>query len=414
MRKRTGDNVRTTRSDCWNTRCPVGGWLQRTWLRKFVGLILCLMSGWQCSSPGSAQEQSAPKPGFQRKTQNVLLITLDGLRWQEVFGGVDLSLMNKESGGVRDLNSLQTRFVRPTAKESREALMPFFWNTLATQGVIFGDPDHKSRAEVSNGLNFSYPGYSEILCGFADPAIDSNAKKNNPNVTVLEWLHQKPEFQDSVAAFTSWDVFPFIIHETRSGIPVNAGWEALSTDTSLKLQNTPAAAALQMLDQLATEVPQYWPEVRYDFWTFRAAEEYLKARHPRLLYVSLGETDDWAHAGRYDLYLDSAFRNDQYISRLWQLMQSLPEYRDRTTLILTTDHGRGDNQVDWKSHGAEIDDCQYIWMAVIGPDTKHQIISEITVTQSQVAATVAGCLGYDYQSAVPQAAAPLPVLQLKE
>lgn len=348
------------------------------------------------------------------KTHNVLLITMDGLRWQEVFGGVDASLLNKESGGVKDVDGIRQRFERPTSQESREVLLPFFWKTLAKQGVIFGDPDHASKAAVTNGLNFSYPGYSEILCGFADPAIDSNAKKNNSNVTVLEWLHQKPEFQDSVAAFTSWDVFPYIINETRSGIPVNSGWEPFSTDTSLKLQNTPAAAALQTLDQLATEVPQYWPEVRYDFWTFRGAEEYLKARRPRLLYVSLGETDDWAHAGRYDLYLDSAFRNDQYISRLWQLVQSLPEYRDRTTLILTTDHGRGDNQVDWKSHGAKIDDCQYIWMAVIGPDTQHRTISESTVTQSQVAATVASCLGYDYQSAVPQAAAPLPVLQRDE
>ncbi|MGI8992391.1 MAG: hypothetical protein ACR2I2_22775, partial [Bryobacteraceae bacterium] len=41
---------------------------------------------------------------------------------------------------------------------------------------------------VTNGLNFSYPGYSETLCGFADPRIKSNDKVPNPNVTVLEWL----------------------------------------------------------------------------------------------------------------------------------------------------------------------------------------------------------------------------------
>ena len=82
---------------------------------------------------------------------------------------------------------------------------------------------------VTNGYNFSYPGYSEILCGFADPGIDSNAKKNNTNITVLEWLTQKPGFEKSAVAFGSWDVFPFIINETRSGIPVNAGWEKPTT-----------------------------------------------------------------------------------------------------------------------------------------------------------------------------------------
>ncbi|MFO1003181.1 MAG: hypothetical protein U0936_22840 [Planctomycetaceae bacterium] len=137
-----------------------------------------------------------------------ILITLDGLRWQEVFGGVDETLMDKDLGGVKDLPELKRRFQRESTTESRNALMPFFWTTLARDGVIFGDPEHESKAIVTNGLNFSYPGYSEILCGFVDPKVDSNAKKNNENVTVLEWLSQKPGFEDRIAAFCSWDVFP--------------------------------------------------------------------------------------------------------------------------------------------------------------------------------------------------------------
>jgi hypothetical protein len=356
-----------------------------------------------------AQTEATPQERTLR-TRNVILVTLDGLRWQEVFGGVDETLMDKESGGVKDLPSLKQRFQRENAQESRQALMPFFWSTLAQQGTVFGDPDHQSKAVVTNGLNFSYPGYSEILCGFADPRIDSNAKKDNQNVTVLEWLKQKPGFDNSVAAFCSWDVFPFIINENRSGIPVNAGWEPLATDPALNLQNAEAMVALQRLDEIAIEMPRYFPEVRYDFLTFRAAEEFLKVRKPRLMYMALGETDDWAHAGRYDLYLESAFRDDDYIRRLWLLVQSMPEYCDCTTLILTTDHGRGDNRVDWKSHGEKIEDSRHIWMAVIGPDTPHKLIEGTTVTQSQIAATVAACLGYDYPLAVPQAAAPLPVL----
>jgi hypothetical protein len=344
------------------------------------------------------------------KTRNVLLITVDGLRWQEVFDGAEATLIDKEAGGVKDVTAVKDRFQRETPHESRETLMPFFWRTIAQQGVVFGNPEHESKAVVTNGLNFSYPGYSEILCGFADPAIDSNAKTNNANQTVLEWMHQKPGFENSVAAFCSWDVFPFIINETRSGIPVNAGWEPLAVDVSLELQGTEAEKTLQDLDVVSAEFPRYFPEVRYDFVTFRGAEEYLKVKKPRLMYVSLGETDDWAHAGRYDLYLDAAFRTDDYIRRLWEQVQSMPEYRDCTTLILTTDHGRGDNRVDWKNHGEKIETCEHIWMAVLGPDTPHQVIRGTSVTQSQTAATVAACLGYDFPAAIPKAAPPLPVL----
>lgn len=376
------------------------------WIRALVGLFLTLSltaTAAVAQTNGTTRERSM-------RTRNVILITMDGLRWQEVFGGIDTALMDKDVGGVKDLDSLKQRFQRETAAESRQALMPFFWGTLAQQGIVFGDPDHQSTAVVTNGLNFSYPGYSEILCGFADPRIDSNAKKDNSNVTVLEWLKQKPGFEDSVAAFCSWDVFPFIINENRSGIPVNAGWEALATDPKLNLQGTGAVEALRQLDEFSSEMPRCFPEVRYDFLTFRAAEEFLRAGKPRLMYVALGETDDWAHAGRYDLYLDSAFRNDDYIRRLWLLAQSMPEYRDCTTLILTTDHGRGDNRVDWKNHGEKIEHCQHIWIAVMGPDTTHRIVQGTTVTQSQIAATVAACLGYDYPASVPQAAAPLPAL----
>ena len=370
------------------------------------GLLLSL---WLSVGGVQAQTEKGPiEPSL--RTRNVILITVDGLRWQEVFEGADVTLMDKDAGGVKDQPALKERFQRETARERREALMPFFWRTLAQQGIVFGDPEQESKAVVTNGLNFSYPGYSEILCGFADPLIDSNAKKDNVNVTVLEWLKQKPGFENSVAAFCSWDVFPFIINETRSGIPVNAGWEPLATDASLNLQEPEAAATLRQLDEFSTEIPHYFPEVRYDFVTFRGAQEFIRVKKPRLIYVSLGETDDWAHAGRYDLYLDSAFRTDDYIRRLWQQLQSMPEYRDSTTLILTTDHGRGDNRIDWKNHGEKIEDCQYIWMAVMGPDTPHQIIRGTTVTQSQIAATVAACLGYDYQAAVPRATAPLPVL----
>lgn len=338
----------------------------------------------------------------QHQTEHVVLVTLDGLRWQELFAGADESLLDKDRGGVRDVDATRERFWRTDADERRTLLMPFFWNTIARQGRVFGNPDDGCVMRVTNGHNFSYPGYSELLTGYTDPRIDSNDKTPNPNVTVLEWLHRRPEFDGRVAAFCSWDVFPFIINEERSGIPVNAGWQAASIG--------PDADELAALNDWAAEVPHIWHNVRYDVFTHRAALAYLQAEQPRVLYISLGETDDWAHARRYDLYLDAAQRADRYLAELWDLLQSLPDYAGRTSLVLTTDHGRGETGADWISHGADITGSEFMWAAVLGPDTPATPPPQQPVTQSQIAATVAALLGEDYCSAVPQAAAPLPCL----
>ena len=336
------------------------------------------------------------------RTRNIVLVTLDGLRWQELFSGADEALLDKDRGGVRDIDATRDRFWKLTPEDRRSTLMPFFWSTIAVQGRVFGNSDDDAVMRVTNGHNFSYPGYSELLTGFSDPRIDSNDKRPNPNVTVLEWLHSRPGFDGRVAAFCSWDVFPFIINDERSGIPVNAGWQPLTVG--------PDAAELAALNAWAGEVPHVWHNVRYDFFTHRGALAWIKAEQPRLLYLSLGETDDWAHARRYDLYLDAAQRADRYLAELWELLQSLPEYRDLTSLVLTTDHGRGETGADWISHGADIPGSEFLWAAILGPDTPAGTPPPGSFTQSQIAATVAALLGEDYPAAVEQAAPPLPVL----
>jgi len=335
------------------------------------------------------------------KTRNVLWITLDGLRWQELFGGADESLLNRESGGVRDIAALRREFWRDTPEARRTTLLPFVWSELVPHGQLFGDATRNSVSRVTNGLNFSYPGYSELLCGFVDPRIDSNDKKNNPNVTVLEWLHAKPAFQQRVVAFTSWDVFPFIINSQRSGIPVNAGWQPAPPEG--------ANEADRLRWELGDALPRLWDGVRYDALTCAELHQHLDTHRPRVIYLSLGETDDFAHDGRYDLYLHAARKNDRLIARLWNRLQSLPEYAGCTSLVLTTDHGRGDDRVAWKSHGKDLPLSQFHFIGVVGPDTPALGIREgLNVTQSQIAATVARLLGEDYRAAVPQAAEPLP------
>lgn len=340
---------------------------------------------------------AAPAPAVQ----NVLLVTYDGLRWQEVFGGADASLIHKTHGGVKDVDALNQRFWRPSPAERREILMPFFWKTIAKQGQVFGSPVDGSTARVTNGLNFSYPGYNELLTGAPDPAINSNAKRLNRNVTVLEWLHRRPGFDGTVAAFGSWNVFPFIINVPRSGIPVNAGWERFRIATD--------AVRLDVLNELVRESPHLWPDVRFDGLTFMGAVEYLRVKQPRVLYVSFGETDDFAHDRRYHHYLDACQRTDAYVRRLWELMQSMPQYKDKTALVLSTDHGRGGQPHDWTDHGEKTPGSDRIWIAALGPRIAPLgARKSVQVTQSQIAGTIAALLGEDFNSAFPKAAPPLP------
>ena len=100
--------------------------------------------------------------------KNVIVITLDGMRWQELFGA-DRSLMGKDEKAIIDSSSYK-RFWRETRDGRRAALMPFFWSVVARDGQVFGDPTRQSLAHVTNGLWFSYPGYSEMLAGVADRA----------------------------------------------------------------------------------------------------------------------------------------------------------------------------------------------------------------------------------------------------
>lgn len=335
------------------------------------------------------------------ETENVILVTMDGLRWQELFGGADQRLMTKEAGDVDDEAELKQRFYRDDEIERREQLMPFFWSVVAKQGQVFGDPNQDSEVRVTNGHFFSYPGYNELLTGFGDPSIDSNDKVHNKNTTVLEWINNKPGFRGRVAAFASWDVFPYIVNQPRSGIPVNAGWQPLEVFSDANTRNT--------YNRLARELPRYWSSVRYDAFTARGALEYMKKEKPRLLYMALGETDDWAHAGRYDLYLDAAWKNDQYIRELWETAQDFDQYRGKTSLLITTDHGRGDGREGWKSHGTSTPGSDRMWLALIGPDTTAQgIVANAKLQQSQVAATVAMLLGFDFTDSDARIAKPIP------
>ena len=326
------------------------------------------------------------------KTKNVILVTADGLRWQELFSGIDSTLMNEKATGMDKAASLREKLWRSSPEERRRLLMPFFWSELVKQGVVLGNPALNSRVQVSNLFRVSYPGYSEILTGRAqDEAIRGNDRIQNPTPTILEFVRQKLSLPKSqVALFASWDVFEFIGESKPGSIHLNAG--------NRQVPQSEVSAQSRQLSELQPRMLTPWDSVRHDYLTFELAKDHLRTAHPRLMQISLGEMDDWAHDRRYDRVLQTIGYFDECLKSLWTTLQSMPEYRGVTTMIVTVDHGRGPGLEDWHSHGQKIKGAEQIWLAAIGPDTAAlgEMHDTATVLQRDIAPTILDLLNIDY------------------
>ncbi|MFL6600288.1 MAG: alkaline phosphatase family protein [Steroidobacteraceae bacterium] len=364
-------------------------------MQKFAPLLTALLvTGYATPAPAGKTPRTAAV-----KTQNVVLIVSDGLRWQEVFQGADPLLLDTKNGGswVEDAE-LKRRYWRDTAQERRELLMPFIWGTVARQGQLFGNRPLGSDAHVTNGAAFSYPGYNEMSVGFPNPDITSNEFGPNPNVSVFEWLNKSPDLTGRVAIYGTWHNYVDIFNEPRSQLVMQAGWTAPP--------RTADAAKDALLGRLFDTTTRFDEDDVGNSFLQVELLDYVQAAKPRVLFVGYGETDNWAHQGRYDLVLESAHRTDGFVKELWDTMQTMPQYRGSTTFIITADHGRGSGPVEWKDHGVREKGSENVWIAVIGPDTPPlgERANVASVTQAQIAATVAALMGKDYRKDVPRAA----------
>lgn len=333
--------------------------------------------------------------GQTQLSQNVVIVTMDGLRWQEIFGGAD-SLLTHDTAALYSTWYVSKNFWAESPKERRHKLMPFFWDVIAKKGMILGNRNLGNKVDNANPYKFSYPGYNEIFTGYPDTAVNSNDKIPNKNENVFEFIHKQPGYKNKVAVFGSWDVFASIFNEQRSGFLVNDGFR----DVPGKLNDRQ-----KYLNTLQHQMPDlFHGGERLDVATFNIGFEYMKANKPRLIHFGLGDTDEFAHGGLYDYYLDAANKSDAWIKTLWNYIQSDPFYSNKTTLILTTDHGRGAAAGGkWRHHGANIEGASEMWIAAIGPSIKPigESSDDRQYYQGQIAATIAKMLGITFKTDHP-------------
>ena len=325
---------------------------------------------------------------------NLFIITTDGLRWQEIFNGAD-SIIISYPKYVKDTAALNQLYWDNEINTRRRLLMPFVWGVLEKKGSLYGNRKYANKVSVANPYRFSYAGYNEILTGYADPFIIANRRINNNNENILEFINAIPAYANKVAAFASWNLFEYILNNKKGNIYLNNGYENLQQDS---------LTSTEMLLNAVQQNSEYRSlNSRNDMLTFVAAKEYIQARHPKLLFISFGETDEFAHGGNYDDYLQSTHMFDEFIAQLWYLVNKDPFYKDNTSFIITTDHGRGEKAGTWNKHGAFTSGSSNTWLMTIGPglEAKGEVKTKDEIFSMQLAQTIVQLLGYDFAAPHP-------------
>ncbi len=336
---------------------------------------------------------------FSQPAENLIIITTDGFRWQDVFMGMDSAIANDPKFNQDDSAAIFKKYWSDDPSERRKKLLPFLWSTIEQNGQIYGNRNYGNKVNTANRYWFSYPGYNEILSGYPDTLINSNDYKANPNTTLPEFLNKQSGFTNKVAAFGAWFAFRRILNPGRSGVPVIDGFE--------KPGGKHASANETMINKLLQDsYKPFGDEECLDVFSHYAAMEYLQHKKPKVLYISYGETDEWAHEGRYRDYLNAAHQVDQWIHDIWNYLQSDPVYKNKTALFITTDHGRGSSKKeDWTSHNSKFPGSNQVWFAAMGKGirVKGEVKKQEQLFEEQFAQTMANLLGVYFKCEHPVA-----------
>jgi hypothetical protein len=352
-----------------------------------------------CVASGLVTAAQQPPAAASR----LIVVSLDGVRTQEMFGGLDRDLLQALIGEQKvEAHPLYRDYWRSDAAERRRTLMPFLWGELLTQhGSIVGNRSVGSAMTLANRHRFSFPGYAELMLGVAhDDEIDSNDNRRYPHETILQFFRRSLDARpEQVALFGSWSVFQSIPASRDGEVFTNAGYTPYASEDP----------AIQALNAVQGHTVPPWDGSRYDAYTFQFGMAHLARHRPIVQWFALNDTDDWAHQRNYVRVVEHLRRVDAWLRELWTWLQAQDDYRGRTALVIVTDHGRGNGPTDWHGHGEKTMGAENVWaaFAVPGWSIRGEWRAHPPVSQDQMAATLARILGLDWRAASPAAGAPL-------
>lgn len=274
-----------------------------------------------CNVPPSRSEYVVPsnaKPSWNG--DRVVLVTIDGARWQDVFEGTDL------------------RFTKGP-RLSPEELLPKTWARVKAAGVAVGTGrDGCGIMHTASGANVSLPGYLEMFTGHASSCTDNDCPAALATVLDAAAAFGVP----GVASIASWSILSRGASNGRAGVFVAAGqrWPGLPPDD----------ATLAARVAAGTNVDPFpgHDDYRPDAATGAIALAYFDRYRPALFHVGFGDPDEWGHRGDYDAYVASLARIDAWMGDLLDRLAATRSAGHRTTVLVTTDHGRN---ADFLNHG---------------------------------------------------------------
>ncbi len=274
----------------------------------------------------------------------VILVVLDGVRWQEVFSGVDPALAaTHRAGPVCDARTL----------------LPSLYAALDARGAAIGAPGHGLIA--ASGPNFvSLPGYTEIFGGRSPDRCQDNGCAGATRPTIVDAFRDRSRSDADVAVISSWAPIARAATGTSSRIVLSAGRDDVSGTQFL----TEDPETRRILDEGARADPRPGHDsFRPDRYTAGIALRYLETRRPSFLFVGLGEPDEYAHDDDYRGYLAALRAADDFFGRLFATLDRMGDRGRRSLVLVTADHGRGHN---YRDHGGALPESARVWLLALG------------------------------------------------
>ena len=280
----------------------------------------------------------------------MVLLAIDGVRWQEVFQGVDPMLAEEHD-------------LPEDERVPASALMPNLHALAARGGVLLGAPDSGTGVFATGPELVSLPGYAEMLTGRRVSGCRDNGCRGTAAPTLVDEIASSPSTRvEDVAVVTSWPDIGRVAAKRPDRIAMTTGRNGGPTRELFR--RDPVTAKL--VDEASRLKPA--PGVgdfRPDRHTARIAVRYLETKHPRFLFVALGEPDEYAHHGNYPGYLQALRHADLAIAELSHALSERARAGSRTVLFVTADHGRA---ADFVNHGQKYPESARVWLFAWGTE----------------------------------------------
>lgn len=303
-----------------------------------LSLFMVLFFALSCRSN---ENNSTPSPVPQDKylTKNVVLLVIDGPRMSETW----------EHATKENI-------------PNRVSLLP--------QGVFINN-------FKNNGTTATNPGHSAMCSGVYEPLENTGKELPGFPSVMQQWLKYTGADKTKAWVITSKDKL-----EVLNNCKLE-GWKD-------KFQ--PSADCGTNGNKSSS---------RDDAATMAKAKSIMEKYTPNITVIALKDVDIKGHSNDWDGYIQAIKTTDASIKEVWDYIQSLPAYKDKTTLIVSNDHGRHlDSTKGFANHGDDCAGCRSIEFFAIGPDfKKNATISTGNYEQIDIASTIAELLQFPIQYA---------------